>query len=138
MLVVIAGCGKLGSYLANLLSLEGQDVIVVDKDNESFSGLDSGFSGFALTGDATEIDVLEQARLRQSDLLVACTENDNVNMMVAQVARDIFHVKKVMARVFDPERASIYKDLNIETICPTQLSAIQFRKAILGNGDDIS
>jgi trk system potassium uptake protein TrkA len=138
MFVVIAGCGKLGSYLANLLSLEGQDVIVIDKDSDSFSGLDSGFSGFALTGDATEIDILEQARLRQSDLLVACTENDNVNMMVAQIARDIFKVKKVMARVFDPERASIYRDLNIETICPTQLSAMQFRKAILGNGGGTS
>jgi trk system potassium uptake protein TrkA len=132
MFVVIVGCGKLGSCLCNLLSPEGQDVIVIDKNSEAFSGLNNGFSGFALTGDATEIEVLELARIKQADLLVACTENDNVNMMVAQIARDIFHVPKVLARVFDPDRASIYQDLKIDTICPTQLSVIQFRQEILG------
>ena len=131
MFVLIIGCGKLGSYLANLLSLEGQDVVVIDKSNEAFEGLDSAFSGFSLKGDATELEVLEQARIRRANMVVACTENDNVNMMVAQIARDIFHVPKVMARVFDPDRASIYKDLKIQTICPTHLSALQLREVIL-------
>lgn len=131
MFIVIVGCGKLGSYLANLLSLEGQDVVVVDINNEAFDSLDNGFSGFALRGDATEPEVLIQAQVPRSTMVVACTENDNVNMMVALIARDIFHVPNVMARVFDPEKAGIYKDLNIHTICPTQLSAMQFLEAII-------
>lgn len=138
MYLVIVGCGKLGSYLANLLSLEDQDVVVVDKNSEAFSGLDEGFSGFALKGDATELEVLEQARVARANLVVACTENDNVNMMVAQIARDVFGVAKVLARVFDPDRASIYKDLKIRTICPTQLSAMQFREAILQERSELS
>jgi trk system potassium uptake protein len=131
MYVIIIGCGKLGSYLASSLSLEGQDVVVVDKDMSSFASLDDGFSGFAVNGDATELEMLEQAHLERADIVVACTENDNVNMMVAQIARDIFRVPKVMARVFDPNRASIYKDLNIQTICPTQLSVAQFQSEIM-------
>jgi trk system potassium uptake protein len=131
MYVIIVGCGKLGSLLANSLSLEGQDVVVLDKNSESFACLDDGFSGFAVNGDATELEVLQKTQMQKADIVAACTENDNVNMMVAQIARDIYRVPKVMARVFDPNRASIYRDLNIQTICPTQLSVAQFRDEIM-------
>ncbi|UNC92255.1 potassium channel family protein [Candidatus Contubernalis alkaliaceticus] len=131
MYVLIIGCGKLGSYIANLLSSEGQDVVVIDKDSDSFKGLSSDFSGFSLVGDATEIEMLEEAKIKNADIVVTVTENDNVNMMLAQIARDIYNVPQVFARVFEPAKTSIYDDLNINTICPTTLSALRFRDLIL-------
>ncbi len=131
MYVLIIGCGKLGSYLANLLSSEGQDVVVIDKNKEAFIDLSSEFSGFSLTGDATEIELLEEAKIKNADIVVTATENDNVNMMLAQIATDIYNVPQVFARIFEPSKTSIYEDLNIKTICPTTLSALKFRDIIL-------
>ena len=117
--VLIVGCGRLGSYLANRFSYQGHYVVVIDCNPSSFDHLDIHFSGFKVEGDATELQVLKQAKIDKADLLLAITENDNINFMVAQVAKKIFHVPSVMARVDIPDRESIFNELGIETICPT-------------------
>lgn len=119
--IIIVGCGRLGTYLANRFSHAGHSVVVIDLDIDSFETLSSQFSGFKLEGDATELQVLKQAKIDRSDLLLATTEQDNVNLMVAQVAKKIFRVPRVIARVYAPDRENIYKDLGIETICPTTI-----------------
>ena len=117
--IIIVGCGRLGSYLANRFSYQGHSVVVIDSNPSSFDHLDLHFSGFKMEGDATELQVLKQAKIDKADLLLASTEDDNINFMVAQVAKKIFHVPSVMARVYVPDRESIYNELGIETICPT-------------------
>lgn len=131
MYVIIVGCGSLGGHLANELSREGQDVVVIDKHQSAFEELSSEFSGFQVIADATEAEVLISARIEDADAVVACTEDDNVNLMIVQIAKKIYNVSFVMARVFNPARTEIYNDLGIDTICPTTLSAIQFKKAIM-------
>ncbi|MFH2066708.1 MAG: TrkA family potassium uptake protein [Pseudomonadota bacterium] len=130
--IVIVGCGRLGSYLANQLSRVGHSVVVIDSNEETFDDLSPGFSGFRVVGDATQIAVLKEAKLKQADVLFATTHEDNVNLMVAQIARKLFNVAHVLARVFDPRREQVYDQLGIETICPTSVAAEIFMLAVAG------
>ncbi|MDX9818419.1 MAG: TrkA family potassium uptake protein [Desulfococcus multivorans] len=128
--VVILGCGRLGSYLANRLSRDGNSVVVIDKDEATFRNLSPDFSGFRVIGDASHMAVLKEAKLKKADVLIATTREDNVNLMVAQVGRKIFGVPQVLARVFDPKREEVYAQLEIDTICPTSVAADIFLRAI--------
>lgn len=130
--IVIVGCGRLGAYLANQLSRAGHLVVVIDADDKTFSGLSSDFSGFRVVGDATELAVLREAKLDKADVLLAVAREDNVNLMVAQIAGKLFQVGKVLARVFDPSREAIYNQHGIETVCPTSLVAASLMNAVAG------
>lgn len=124
--VVIIGCGRLGSILANRLSLAGHYLVVVDADEASFGNLLPEYSGFTVQGEATELDVLRQARVDRADLLIAATREDNINLMVAQVARVEFGVRRVLARVNDPLREEVYRILSVPTISPTSVAVELF------------
>jgi trk system potassium uptake protein TrkA len=128
--IVIVGCGRLGSMLANQLSAQGRSVVVVDRDETAFRNLSTEFSGFQVIGDAAELAVLQQARIDQADCLLAVTRHDNVNLMAAQVARTVFGVPKVIARVFSPSREAVYRQFEIETVSPTRLTADAFLSAL--------
>lgn len=129
--IVIVGCGRLGSRLANQLSRAGNSVVVIDMDEATFSDLSPDFSGFRVDGDATQMAVLKEAKLNKADILIATTHEDNVNLMVAQVARGIFSVSHVLARVFDPKREEVYAQLGIDTICPTSVAEQMFLRAVV-------
>lgn len=124
--IVVVGCGRLGSMLASRLSSQGNSVVVIDPYESSFGNLSSDFSGFQITGDASEIEILRSAKVDQADCVLAVTDKDNINLMVAQVARNVFGIGIVIARVFDPAREQIYRDFGIATISPTQLSVDAF------------
>ncbi|MBN2644027.1 MAG: TrkA family potassium uptake protein [Desulfuromonadaceae bacterium] len=124
--VVIVGCGRLGAMLASRLSRGERRVVVVDRNQAAFAQLDADFSGFRVTGDATELEVLREAGLEQAAYLLVTTEKDTLNLMVAQVGRTVFSVPQVMARVYDPQRESLYRAFDIETISPTSLTALAF------------
>lgn len=128
--IVIVGCGRVGSLLANELSRSGNSVVVIDREEAVFDNLSADFSGFRINGDATHTAVLKEAKLKNADILIATTHDDNVNLMVAQVARKIFNVPHVQARVFDPKREEVYAQLGIDTICPTSVAADLFLKAV--------
>jgi trk system potassium uptake protein TrkA len=128
--IVIVGCGRLGSYLANRLSHAGNSVVIIDKDEAMFNNLSHDFSGFRIDGDTTQLEVLNEAKLKNADILIATTHDDNVNLMVAQIARNIFKVPQVLARVFDTKREEVYAQLGIDTICPTSVAAGMFLDAV--------
>ena len=130
LFIVIVGCGRLGSHLANQLSRAGHGVVVIDTDEHAFGSLSPEYSGFRVEGDATELAVLKQAKVDKADMVIATTRNDNVNLMVAQVARTVFAVPRVLARVFEPARKPIYRRLGIESICPTSVAADLFLESI--------
>jgi trk system potassium uptake protein len=129
--VVIIGCGRLGGALANHLSKGGHRVVIIDQREAAFDKLSSGdFSGFKLIGDAVELHILKESKIEQADCLFATTTSDNTNLMVAQVAKTVFNIPRVVARVFDPAREEIYQDFGIETISPTKLSTEAFLKVL--------
>ena len=130
MYIVIVGCGRLGGALANQLNVHGHAVVVVDRQETAFDKLAVDFSGFKIIGDAIELHVLQEAKTSKADYLFATTTEDSTNLMVAQVARVIFSVPRVVARVFDPLREEVYRDFGIETISPTKLSAQAFLQIV--------
>jgi len=129
--IIIVGYGRLGSLLADRLSSSGSSVVVIDQKETVFDKPALEFSGFKITGNAAELAVLRQAKIDKADCLLATTNQDNLNLMIAQVAKVVFHVPKVLARVFDPSREALYRQFGIETISPTNLSAELFLKTLL-------
>ncbi len=121
--IVIIGCGQTGSRLANRLSAIGHSVVMIDRQRAAFAALGAEFSGFCLEGDGTEMACLDQAKINQADVVVAVTREDPVNIMVAQVAKTLRHVPRVIARVFHPDQAAFCRELDLETICPADTAA---------------
>lgn len=121
--IIVVGCGRTGSHLANLLSKAGKSVVIIDREEDSFKRLDEEFSGFMMEADASEVDVLEQAKISKADALIIATDNDSTNMMIAQIGKKIYQVPLVMARIIDPAELAVYESLGIQTISPTIISA---------------
>jgi len=137
MQVVVIGCGKVGSKFAQVLSEEGNDVVVISNDAKSFKNLSPDFSGMTLTGVPIDQDVLKMAGIETADVLVAVTEDDNVNVVVCQVAKEIFKVPKVIARIYNPSREHVFHEFGLETICPTDIT-VNVMRASMEVGNDIS
>jgi trk system potassium uptake protein len=119
--IVIVGCGGFGSYAANRLSRDGHGMVVIDLRSAAFQNLSSVFSGFTIEGDATEFAVLRRAKMEKSDVVVAATADDATNLMVSQIAKKIFGVPRVIARVSRQEQEQVYQDMGIDLLCPTSL-----------------
>ncbi len=113
MYVMIVGCGRVGAEVAKILSTEGHNVVVIDKNTSSFDRLGSGFNGLTLTGSGFDLDFLKDAGIEKADAFCALTNGDNTNLVCSQIARKIFKVSKVFARVYDPQRAHIYSSLGL-------------------------
>ncbi|HBL83984.1 MAG: potassium transporter TrkA [Clostridiales bacterium GWF2_38_85] len=129
---IIIGCGRLGTGLADSLSDRGGNVLVIDNDKDAFRKLPPSYGGLTLIGDATDIDVLHEAQIKNANAVVCVTNNDNTNIMIAQIAKELFKIEHVIARLYDPERECVYREFGIATICPAVLSANEIRK-LLGN-----
>jgi trk system potassium uptake protein len=124
--VVIVGCGRIGALLSGELSRAGAGVVVIDRQPGAFDLLPPEFSGFRLTGDAVELDTLRLAHLQDSDCLLAVTPHDNINLLVTQVARSVFAVPRVLARVSDPNKEAVFRHLGIELVSTTRVTAERF------------
>jgi trk system potassium uptake protein TrkA len=118
MRILIIGCGRVGTGLAREMILRGHEVTVVDKDPLAFQRLGPGFKGKTVLGIGFDRDVLLQAGIERADSLAAVTTSDEVNVVVARVARQIFRVPRVVARLYDPRKAEIYRRLGLQTITP--------------------
>jgi trk system potassium uptake protein len=119
--VVIVGCGRVGSVLAESLDHDGHEVVIIDLSTKAFDRLPDDFKGQAIRGDGTDEDTLRRAGAVGADVLLALTEGDNRNVMAAQVAVENLGIKKTMAKVNDPVRAAAYAELGIATICRTTM-----------------
>jgi len=126
--IIIAGCRKVGSNLAIGLSRENHDVAVIDSDPENFALLGSGFNGLTITGMPIDEDVLRSAGIEKADALAAVSNDDNINVMISQVAINIFHVQRVITRVYDPEREIVFNKMGVTTICPTTLAVDKIKE----------
>lgn len=131
MYVIIVGCGRVGSELAKLLSGEGHDVVVIDKTQEAFKRLGDTFNGLTMVGNGFDLALLKQVGVEKADAFCAVTDGDNTNLISAQVAKKIFSVPKVIARVYDPQRAHIYAALGLDIISGTMLFSAMLRDKII-------
>lgn len=119
MRIVIIGCGRLGAGLAHSLVACGHTPVVVDQAPAAFERLGPGFKGQTIVGIGFDRDVLEQAGLARADGLAAVTNSDDVNVVTARLASQVFRVPCVVARLYDPRKAEIYQRLGVQTISTT-------------------
>jgi trk system potassium uptake protein TrkA len=131
MYVIIAGCRRVGASLAMELAQENHDVVVIDSDPVRLSTLGTGFNGVTIVGMPIDEDVLRNAGVEQADALVAVTDDDNMNIMVSQVAREIFSVPTVVTRLYSPQQEAIMSTMGLTTVCPTTLAVRQIKRCLL-------
>lgn len=131
MNVVVMGCGRVGARVASMLDLNGHRVTIIDLQASSFRRLPEEFHGDTVIGTGIDADVLRVANIESADTFIALSQNDNRNIMAAQVARTIFKVPHVIIRIYDPVREDTYRRMGYSTVCPTTtISAIVLDQAI--------
>lgn len=123
MRIIVVGCGRVGSQLGLLLSLQGHDVAIIDNDPEAFARLGDTFNGLTVEGLGFDEEVLREAGIEEADVLAAVTDKDNSNLMIAEVASKIYKVARVIARLYNPERERTYQQLGLDYVCGTTLVA---------------
>lgn len=133
MYIIIVGCGKLGSTLSEELSDAGHNISVIDRESKRLESLGSGFNGLSIKGIEYDSNVLKEAGITHADYLISVTPDDNLNITVSLVAKETFKVPRVIARVNNPEKKSVFELLDIETINPTELISYIIRSKIEGN-----
>jgi trk system potassium uptake protein TrkA len=121
MKIVIVGCGRVGSTLAENLDAAGHEVIIFDVRTAAFDRLPETFKGSAIRGDGTDEEVLRLSGAEGADIFLSLTEGDNRNVMAAQVAAESFSIPQVIAKINDPVRAAAYSELGLVTLCRTNL-----------------
>ncbi len=122
MNILVIGCGRVGAALAVTLDRKGHDVSVIDRNQERFDELSSQFGGFTTTGVPIDQDVLKRAGISTCDALFAVTDEDDMNLMVAQLARQLYNVPKIYARIIDITKSEVFGEMGIKIICPTKLT----------------
>ena len=146
MKALVIGCGKFGVRVAEYLTRKNHDVVVVDNDPESFHALSEEFTGRTICGVGYDKDILEQAGIAMADVVIGCTSSDSLNAVVANIAKNVFHVPTVMARMYDPIRARMFESMGIYTVSITRLGLDNVMEYLEGNrgwrvirklGDDI-
>jgi K+ transport systems, NAD-binding component len=135
MYIIIVGCSVLGSLLAADLSNSGHDVSVVDRDSANLVTLGSGFNGLIIRGVEYDSDNLKEAGIEKADYLIAASTSDSINITVSLIAKKIYNVPHVLAKINHPNKKEAYERLQIETICPTELSAQIVKSKIGGTGE---
>lgn len=136
--VIVVGCGRVGSQLANMLSDNGNNVCCIDRNADAFANLGRNFNGSTIQGVGFDEDVLMRAGVEDCDVLAAVTQLDNANLMCAEVANRLFGVPHVIARLYNPDHERAYMQLGIDYVCGTSLVAEDvFSKVVAGHGAHI-
>lgn len=123
MNILIIGCGRVGSRLADLLDSQGHDVAVVDTNIDAFRRLDDEFSGITVCGTAMDMRVLFSAGIESCDAVAVVTTDDNLNITISQIVKQFFGLENVLVRISTPSRERVFRKFGLKTVCPTNLAA---------------
>jgi trk system potassium uptake protein TrkA len=137
MKILIMGCGRVGSQVSWLLLSQGHEVTVIDHDANALAKLGPDFKGKVVRGLGFDRDVLLEADIKQAEGFVAASSSDNANIVAARIARNIFHVPRVVARLYDPLRAEVYQRLGLTTISTTGWGAERIVEVITHTDLDV-
>lgn len=130
MYIMIVGCGRLGMTLAEDLADTGYDVSIIDRDSKRLDALGNGFNGLRVKGIEFDNDILREAGIGRTDFVISVTPDDNINITVSLIAKRIYQVPRMIARVNEPGKKAVYEKLGIETINLTELGAYLLKSKI--------
>ena len=135
MRIVVMGCGRVGSAVADGLARIGHNVAVIDRDSAAFHRLTPEFAGERVVGEGFDRDVLLRAGIESADAFAAVSSGDNSNIISARLARDTFGVRRVVARIYDAKRAAVYERLGIPTIATVPWTTDRMLNALVRETD---
>ena len=130
MKVIIMGCGRVGEQVARLMVDDGHHVTVIDYDAAALDRLGADFKGRRVLGVGFDREVLLEAGIEEADAFAATSSSDNANIVAARIARNIFHVPRVVARLYEPSRAEVYQRLGLVTISSTTWGAQRIQELL--------
>jgi trk system potassium uptake protein TrkA len=130
MKIIVMGCGRVGSQVSQLLVKHGHDVTVIDHDANALSKLGADFKGKVVRGLGFDRNVLIEAGIEKAEAFVTASSSDNANIVAARIARNIFRVPRVVARLYDPVRAEVYQRLGLTTISSTAWGAARIVEVV--------
>lgn len=129
--MIILGSGRVGSTVALTLLERGHEVTVIDRDVDSLIRLGGDdFAGRFVVGEGLDTEVLLHAGIDSADAFIASTDDDNTNLVVAQVAQRRYHVRSVVVRAFDPDKAEFYSRRGLRVVCPTHRAISELSDAV--------
>jgi trk system potassium uptake protein TrkA len=145
MQLIIVGCGRVGSELAHAVAMKGHTVAIIDQNPKSFQRLEPEFQGRTLQGDVRDQEVLIRAGIEDANGFAAVTSNDEINLVAAHTAYDLYNVPNVVARVYDPVHGMAFKHAGLQTVISSSWSAHRIEQLLthpgvtelecLGNGE---
>ena len=127
---MIVGCSNLGVRIAGELSVAEWDVVVLDINRNAFQKLPRSFGGETHISSATNLERLEEAGIKETSLFIVATDSDEVNIASAQIAKVLYNVKSVVARVRDQEKSKLLEGFGIKIVCPPSLSIQEINEYI--------
>jgi len=134
MKILIVGCGRVGAELALSVSRQGHETTIVDANPIAFDRLGLDFKGRTVHGLSFDRAVLERAGIQTADGFAATTSSDNANIIAAKIARDIFRVPNVVARIYNPRRHEVYERLGLQTVASSSWGAQRIQHLLLHPG----
>ena len=137
MHVVVVGCGRVGSGLAQAVEAAGHTVAIIDRKETAFRRLEPDFSGKRIVGVGFDRDRLAEAGIQDAIAVAAVTNGDNSNIMIARVAKETYDIERVVARIYDPRRAAIYERLGIPTVATVQWTIERVLRRILPDAPSV-
>jgi trk system potassium uptake protein TrkA len=133
MLIIVGGCGFVGSAIADRFSVgRDDDIVVIDSEPKAFDRLGSAFNGSTVVGSVTDRDTLEQAGIADADGFIAVTRSDNINLMAVEIATQLYGVRRSVARLFNPGNADVYRRLGVSYVSSTDVVAKLFLNEFRG------
>ena len=123
---LICGCSSLGATITNKFSTEGKNLMVIDIEPKNFGRLSDRFSGYTIVGDVSDLEVLEEAGIASAKEIVITTDDDNLNLFVAHIARKIYGVPNIYVRLSEPDNEVLLKGMDVKAIYPLELSYDKF------------
>lgn len=137
MKIIVMGCGRVGSSVSLLFAKIGHEVTVIDHDANALARLGADFKGKIVHGLGFDQDVLLAAGVKSAEAFVAASTSDNANIVAARIARNMFHIPRVVARLYDPVRAEVYQRLGLATISSTTWGAERIVEVITHSDLDV-
>jgi trk system potassium uptake protein len=133
---LVIGCGRVGSAVALELDRLGWDVTAVDENEDALHRLGENWSGGFVVGHGMDMDVLNRAGIEEADAVVVSTDGDNTNLVIGQIAQKRFGIEATVVRVLDPARAALYRELGLNTVCPTSTAIETLTQAVNSTAKD--
>ena len=118
MNIIICGAGRVGFTIAKLLSEQNHSITIIDQSSEDIQKINESLDVKAIVGKATYPSILEKANASDADMIIAVTKNDEINMLICQIAFSIFNIQKKIARIrsqdyLNPKFSNVYNKENL-------------------------